>query len=163
MTTKITFRPIREKDMPLLLRVFESTRPDVALSTLPDEQKSQFLQMQFRAQHQQYQARFPHAEYLLVLRENVAVGRLYVDRREDEIRILDLAILPEHRRQGIGSSVVAGLLNDADRVAKPVRIFIEKQHGGELAWYERLGFETTEEIETHILMQWRPRSRCVLT
>jgi hypothetical protein len=50
--------------------------------------------MQFAAQQTHYQARFPQASQDVVLADGVLVGQLYVDRRETEIRILDIALLP---------------------------------------------------------------------
>ncbi len=111
--------------------------------------------MQFAAQHKFYQERFPGAEFQIILRDGKAAGRLYVDRREDEIRILDIALLPEHRNQGIGSALLDDVLADGERAGLPVRIHVERYNPA-LSLYHRLGFHKVEEGEVYFLLKWSP-------
>ncbi|HEV3165935.1 MAG TPA: GNAT family N-acetyltransferase, partial [Isosphaeraceae bacterium] len=121
-------------------------------------QKRAFLDMQFRAQHQFYHERFSQASFQLILRDGHPIGRLYVDRREDEIRIIDIAILPEHRNAGIGGVLLRALLSEAGEVGKPVRIHVE-HYNRAMTLYQRLGFVPISEQGVHILMEWSPNGR----
>jgi GNAT superfamily N-acetyltransferase len=67
-----------------------------------EEQKREFLDMQFRAQASHYREHYPDCEFLVIELEGERAGRLYIDRMEDEIRIVDIALLPAHRGGGIG-------------------------------------------------------------
>jgi ribosomal protein S18 acetylase RimI-like enzyme len=82
------------------------------------------------------------------------IGRLYVDRREDEIRIIDIALFPEHRGKGIGSRIMETLLDEGKDSGKPVTIHVEKNNPA-LRLYRRLGFTKVEDQGVYDLMEWR--------
>src|SRR5262245_44959337 len=91
----IRFRPIAPGDEPFLSQVYASTRiEELAVTDWNDEQKAAFLQMQFAAQHTFYQENYTSTDFLIVLQDDIPVGRLYVARWKDEIRIVDIALLP---------------------------------------------------------------------
>src|SRR5204863_10048783 len=104
----IALRPITPEDMDFLCRVYASTRQDeMALVTdWSEAQKTAFLQMQFNAQHAHYAEHYAHAQFQIILLDGAPIGRLYVDRRVKEIRIVDISLLPEYRNRGIGSGLL---------------------------------------------------------
>jgi ribosomal protein S18 acetylase RimI-like enzyme len=152
----LTLRPIGAGDEAFLRQVYASTRTE-ELARVPwtDARKGAFLQMQFDAQRRDYQRNYPDAAYQVVLRDGRPVGRLYVERREDEIRILDIALLPEHRGAGLGSSLLRGLLAEADREDKPVRIHVERFNPA-LRLYQRLGFTPIGDSGVYFFMERLP-------
>ena len=156
MTTKpVTFRPVCPDDEAFLLEVYASTRQDeLAVTPWDESQREAFLRLQFAAQQHHYQSHFPEADHQLILVDDRPVGRLYVARRRDEIRILDIALLPEHRNLGIGASIIQEILREASQAEKPVRIYVES-FSSSLRLFERLGFSRVEDIGTHLLMEWR--------
>lgn len=154
MTPDISLRPLQELDLPFLYRVYASTRED-ELSVVPwsTEQKTGFLRMQFEAQHAYYQQQFPGASYDIVLVNGKPAGRLYVDRRQDEIRIIDIALLPEYRGKGTGSELLQGILREARSLQVPTRIHVESNNPA-MNLYERLGFRKIEEQGVYHLMEY---------
>ena len=154
MHPPITLRPVRVEDEPFLYRVYVGTREDELAPLGWDEaRKEQFLRMQFDAQHRFYQEQFPAADFQIILSGAHAIGRLYVDRREDEIRIVDIALLREHRNAGVGGALMGDLLAEAARDRKPVRIHVER-HNPALRLYERLGFVRIGDNGVYFLMEW---------
>lgn len=151
----VTLRPVEAADEPFLRRVYASTRAE-ELAAVPWDaaQKEAFLSMQFAAQQQHYRARFPRATHDLVLADGRPVGRLYVSANDDEIRILDVALLPESRGRRIGTPLIEGLTARAARERKPVRVYVEA-HNPSLRLFERLGFRKVEEDGINFLMEWR--------
>jgi ribosomal protein S18 acetylase RimI-like enzyme len=156
MVSEITLRPITPDDMEFLYRVYASTREE-ELSILPwsDEEKEDFLRMQFHAQHTHYQKHYADAKYDVILSGETPVGRLYVDRRPDDIRIIDIALLTEHRRGGIGGGLVRELLDEAAAAGKSVSIHVEKNNPAKTL-YHRLGFVEIEDQGVYDLMEWTP-------
>ena len=154
MPTDISLRPLQELDLPFLYRVYASTREE-ELSVVPwsAEQKADFLRMQFEAQHAYYQEQFPAASFDLVLVNGEPVGRLYLDRRGDEIRIIDIALLAEFRGQGTGSKLLREILQEARDLQIPVRIHVESNNPA-MSLYRRLGFEMIEEQGVYYLMEY---------
>jgi ribosomal protein S18 acetylase RimI-like enzyme len=155
-STSVELRPVRARDLPFLRQVYAGTRAE-ELAQVPwdDVQKSEFLLMQFDAQHEYYSEQFPDARFDVVLDRGRPVGRLYVDRRADEIRVIDIAFLPESRGKGLGGALLRALLDEAAAAAKPVRIHVEKLNRA-LRLYRRLGFTEIEDQGVYLLMEWSP-------
>lgn len=152
----IGFRPIADEDQEFLYGLYASTREEeLAGVGWSPEEKETFLRMQFGAQHRFYQEQFQAARFDLILLDGEPVGRLYVDRREDEIRLIDIALRPEHRNAGIGGSLMRDLLEEGQEVGKPVRIHVERFNPA-LRLYQRLGFQRIEDQGPYFLMEWAP-------
>lgn len=119
-----------------------------------DAQKDAFLRMQFSAQDRWYHDQMPDASYQVVLVDGQPAGRLYVDRRADEIRVVDIALLPEHRGNGLGTALMRALLAEADATAKRVTIHVERFNRARRL-YERLGFAEVAEHGVYLLLERR--------
>jgi ribosomal protein S18 acetylase RimI-like enzyme len=152
----IALRPIRPEDEGFLFEVYASTRLD-ELTALGwrEAQREAFLRMQFRAQQQSYLAQFPMADFTIILCHDRPIGRLYIERRADEILGIDIALLPEYRQAGIGTAVLQGLLTEAACRHKPFRIHVEKFNRAQHL-YQRLGFTTLDDDGVYLFMEWRP-------
>ncbi len=152
----VVLRPIRAEDEAFLYRVYASTREhEMALVDWREAEKEAFLRMQFEAQHTYYRAQFKEAEFSVVQENGRPIGRLYVDRRPDEIRIIDIALLPEHRKQGLGTRLLEDVLAEAYAAGKPVRIHVEKRNPA-MRLYRRLGFVTLSDEGVYDLLEWSP-------
>ena len=130
----------------------------MALVSWSDEEKLAFLSQQFQAQHRHYQQHFAGAQFDLILLGDQPIGRLYVDRRADEIRIVDIALVPECRGRGIGGNIMRDLLLEAEAAGKPVRIHVERNNPA-LNLYQRLGFEHIADTGVYLLLEWTAVSR----
>jgi ribosomal protein S18 acetylase RimI-like enzyme len=129
----------------------------MAMVPWSSEQKEAFLRMQFDAQAQHYQEHFGDAEYSIVLLGSDPVGRLYLDRRADEIRVVDIALLPGHRGNGIGGELMWSVLAEGTASGKAVRIHVERNNRA-LSFYRRLGFRVIQDGDVYHLMEWLPGS-----
>ena len=152
----LRFRPIADTDLPFLARLYASTRmEELAVTAWSDAQKAAFLQSQFDAQHAHYQKHYAGSDFFVIEREAQAVGRLYLARWKDEHRIVDIALLPEFRRGGLGTALLSDLLDEAARAGKAVTIHVEKFNPA-LTLYRRLGFLAAGEEGAYDLMRWEP-------
>ena len=93
----------------------------------------------------------------MILADGEPAGRLYVARWEDEVRIVDIALLPEFRGRGLGSELLRDLMAEADAVGKPLSIHVEMNNPAR-PWYERLGFRSEGEFGVYVLMRRAPVS-----
>jgi ribosomal protein S18 acetylase RimI-like enzyme len=151
---EISFRSIGDEDRDFLRRLYASTRAEeLAVVDWSEEEKTQFLGFQFAAQHDYYQEQFPAARFDLVLVDGEPAGRLYVDRREDEIRLIDIALLPDFRRRGIGGRLMNRVLDEGREAALPVQIHVERNNPA-MRLYDRLGFQQVEDQGVYYLMRW---------
>jgi ribosomal protein S18 acetylase RimI-like enzyme len=83
------------------------------------------------------------------------VGYVSVRREADEILLASIEVAPEFQNRGIGSRLVLGLLDEANREQLAVRLFVLKVNPARRL-YERLGFQCIEETETHYVMRRQP-------
>lgn len=154
----IRLRSVLSDDGEFLFSVYASTRiEEMDLVDWTPAQKEAFLRMQFIAQDRYYREVYPTAEYQVILQEDQRVGRLYIHRRSAEIRVIDIALLPECRGRGIGSSLMAQILEGATRNNLPVTIHVERFNPA-LRLYERLGFRLAEDKGVYYFMKWLPTS-----
>jgi ribosomal protein S18 acetylase RimI-like enzyme len=136
--------------------VYAGTRAEeMDLVDWSEAQKGAFLRMQFRAQDQFYKDNYRGAEYFVILLDGQPVGRLYLHRRSDELRIMDIALLPAFRGRGIGTTLLKNILEEAVNECLPVSIHVERFNPA-LHLYRRLGFRLVEERGVYLFMKWFP-------
>jgi ribosomal protein S18 acetylase RimI-like enzyme len=153
-------RRITDADLPFLADVYASTRHE-ELSVVPwtDEQKAAFLRWQFDNQHQYYRQYYPHCEFLIVEKPDGSspqrIGRLYVDRWPEEIRLVDIALLPAFRGAGFGGALLQSILAEGAASGRAVSIHVEANNRA-LGLYQRLGFQHVDSNGVYYLMRWAP-------
>ena len=154
--TSVTLRPAAPEDEPILIRSYAAARAaEMALVPWDDAQKESFIRAQFFAQRGHYEQHFPGAECQIVLVEGEPAGRHYIYRGDEEIRILDLTILPEYRNRGAGSRMVDALIAEAAQSNKRLRIYVETFNPS-VEFFERRGFVKTENDGINFLMVRSP-------
>lgn len=157
----VTLRPATNDDEEFLLAVYASTRADeLAQVEWGEGQKELFLKWQFETQQREYDARFPDAEYNVILIDDRPAGRIWIGRDDDQIRLLDIALLPEFQNRGVGTLLLRRLIDEAKRADKPFRHMVFVLNNEAQRFYERLGFVVIEDLGAYKHMEWRAaRSR----
>lgn len=153
----IDLQSVAPEDHDFLYVVYASTRADeMRLVNWDAAQADAFLRMQFDAQHAFYTEHYPNARYQIILLDGQKIGRLYVDRRASELRIMDIALLPAYRGRGIGSALLNAVFDEARAGKLPVTVHVERFNPA-LRWYEALGFRPLEDKGVYLLMGWQPQ------
>ena len=151
----IRLDPARPSDEPFLYRTFASTRSEeMALTGWNAEQQDSFLRMQYEAQRRSYVMQIPNAEYSVIHCEQTPVGRLIVERTNQGIHVVDIALLPQFRGHGIGSILMEAIMKEASEAAKTVSLHVERFNPA-LQWYERLGFSVVHSGPIYLEMVWQ--------
>ena len=152
----LSLRPIEAGDAPFLRALYGSTREaELALTGWNEAQKEALVAMQFEAQHRYYQEHYAGASFDLVMVGGEPIGRLYVARWEDQIRVIDISLLPAWRGRGLGSRLLGALFDEGRGAALPVTIHVERFNPA-LRLYERLGFRAIGEHGVYWLMRREP-------
>jgi ribosomal protein S18 acetylase RimI-like enzyme len=153
----ITLRPVRADDEPFLLALYGSVRaPELEQLAWTDEQKTLFVRHQFDAQSAHWRENYHDTSFDVIERDGMPIGRLYVARWRDEIRVVDIALMPEHRGGGLGAALFNEIFKEGDRTGRPVTIHVEIYNPARRL-YERLGFILKEEKGIYLLLE-RPTS-----
>lgn len=155
----ITLREISVKDNAILLAIYGSTRKE-EMERVPqwsDLMKEEFIRQQFEAQHTHYQNNYRGANFWVIEQKNKILGRLYVQEnfQNASVRIIDITLLPEHRKQGIGTTLLSDMQNWSAAMDKPLTIHVESFNPAKRL-YERLGFKKISETNgVYHLMEWK--------
>jgi ribosomal protein S18 acetylase RimI-like enzyme len=151
LAQSISLRPATADDEAFLLKLFGSTREEFRF--LNSAELEALIRMQFTLQHQQYRNRYPNGEDQLIIRHGEPIGRIFIDESQDELTLVDIALLPEYRGRGIGHILLARLLSRATAGKKPVRLHVFNSNPARRL-YERLGFTETGRDSMYIEMQF---------
>jgi len=152
----VSFRPELPEDEAFLAKLYASTRVgEMALTGWDPAQQEAFLRQQFQFQTTHYRKHYGDASFRIILRNDAPIGRLYVHFGAQEIRLMDIALLPEHRGAGLGGSILENLLREAAQLGKTVTLHVERFNSA-LRLYQRLGFRVIEDQQINFYMEWRP-------
>ena len=149
----VILRSVEPGDIAFLYRVYASTRQEeLAQTGWSESQKETFLRQQFEAQSRYYREHYSEASFDVILSDGYPIGRLYLARWPEEIRIVDIALLPEYRGTGIGTKLLEDLISESEESAKPLSIHVERFNPA-MRLYERLGFRNAADKGVYFLME----------
>jgi ribosomal protein S18 acetylase RimI-like enzyme len=152
----ICLRPTKDTDRELLFRIYASTREEeMAQVPWPVAQRQAFLEMQFNIQDQQYRGNYENADFQIIVSDGEDAGRLYTQRTATELRIIDIALLPEFRGRGIGGLLLGQLVQESEASSIPIRIHVERNSRA-LRLYERTGFRVIEDKGVYLFLERAP-------
>lgn len=143
-------RAVNESDFPFLRSLYATTRAqEMAATGWHEQQKIFFLHSQFQLQHNHYQQQFPNAHFDIIVLNTMSVGRLYYGWENDDLRLIDIALLPEYQRKGIGNRLIRELMHRvAERKGKLI-LHVDINNPAR-NWYLRLGFIVSDNSQALI-------------
>ncbi|MDX2101870.1 MAG: GNAT family N-acetyltransferase [Alphaproteobacteria bacterium] len=153
----MSLRPEQPEDRPFIDRLYASTRiEELETSGLPKPMWGEFLALQAHAQWTHYNKAYrPHSDFWVIEQGGQLVGRLYLFANAKDIRIIDIALLPEARSRGIGGALLTALQRCAAEEGKVLSIHVEATNRA-LTLYTRLGFQRVSDHPPYQLMHWHP-------
>ena len=156
MSDAVTLRPATDADYDFMRVLYHSTRAE-EMKRFPftEEQKVAFLDWQFASQWKHYAVHYPTCERSIIEVGGRPAGRLYVERWRTEIRVVDIALLPEFQGRGIGARLMRQTLEQGRAAGQPVSIHVEVFNPAR-ALYHRLGFRDVDSSGAYVLMRWEP-------
>ena len=153
----VELRPVSSSDDQFLLAVYASTRADeLAQAEWADGQQEMFLRWQFDLQRREYDTRFPDTDYRVITIDQQPAGRIWIGIDNEQIRLLDIALLPEFQNRGVGTALLERLKSEAQSAGKALRHMVFVLNNNADRFYERLGFKKIEDFGAYKHMEWRP-------
>lgn len=143
----LNLKRVTADDDSFLLSVYASTRAqELAQVEWEPGQQEAFVKWQFEMQRQEYEMRFPNAEYDVIEIDGKPAGRIWIGRTGEQIRLLDIALLPEFQNRGAGTVLVRNLIEEARATNKRLShaLFVLNNDAGR--FYEDLGFVVNEDL-----------------
>lgn len=146
-------------DKPFIATLYKSVRSDLDLVDASLEFIEALKEQQFQAQTDGYGEKFPNAMYFIIEYHHEKVGRAVIDFGHNEIRLVDLALLPAAQGKGIGKAIVQSFMACADQVYTPMSLTVLSHNIAAKALYLKLGF-IVESIEPpYEFMIYYPQKR----
>lgn len=156
----LTLRRVTSDDDAFLLSIYDSTRAEELNQVQWEEgQRETFLKWQFEMQRREYNARFPDAEYDVILIDGEPAGRIWIARTAEEIRLLDIAILTAFQNRGAGTILLRKLIDEAKVAGKRLRHMVFVLNNNAHRFYERLGFVEIDDVGGYKHMEWKGGSQ----
>jgi ribosomal protein S18 acetylase RimI-like enzyme len=155
----VTLVDSTQGDEKFLFQVYSAVRRDeVSAWGWNPAQQDAFLRMQFMAQQSSYRARFACAAHSIICRDTVPVGTTILAREPDSMVLVDIALLPEHRRKGIGGQLLKRFRAEASESGLPLRLTVRRDNPA-IKLYARTGFSVVSEDELHLIMETEPGTK----
>jgi len=152
----LRLRTVTPADDEFLLSIYFSTRAEeLAQAEWQEGQKEAFVKWQFEMQRREYDARFPDAEYYVILIDDEPAGRMWIGQDDEQIRLLDIALLPEFQNRGAGTYLLRKLIDAAAKANKILRHMVFVLNDDAHRFYERLGFVIIEDLGAYKHMEWQ--------
>ncbi len=151
----LLLRPAELADEMFLETVYaEMRRGELAIFNWSLEQENAFFKMQFSLQSKAYEMQFPDADYTVVELKKMPIGCLIVERA-GEIKLVNIALLPEFRSRGIGTFLLKQLQDEAKAADKPLTLHVLKTNERAINLYQRHGFAIDGSDELYFAMRWQ--------
>lgn len=135
---------------------------DWADSGMRAGQLTKLIEVQVVARKRQFSADHPGGRDIGIQVDGAVVGRLLLDLSDDTtsadsapIALVDIAIHPQHQRQGIGGEVLRALLAAATDTARPVELSAVFGTSA-LRWCQGAGFVDVGGDALYRRLTWAP-------
>ena len=157
--SQITLRKVLPEDAQFLERLyFDTRRHEVSAWGWPAAQQEMFLRMQFNAQHLSYSTAFPDADDHIVSVDDSVAGRIMIVREQADKRVIDIALLEEHRNHGVGTELLRRVIDECAAEDSALRLQVLRGNPA-VRLYQRLGFIESGGDAIYMQMEWTATER----
>lgn len=157
MPEGLRVRPSISTDKAFLESLFRSTREDLLQIDGERDFIESIIELQYRAQSQGYGEQFPNAMYFVIEKHNEKIGKATLDFGHNEIRVLDIAFLPEARGKGLGEAVLRAFMHCAQQVMVPLSLSVLTHNYPAKKLYYKLGFQIENIQLPYEWLIWYPQ------
>lgn len=113
------------------------------------------LGIQYAGRHAQWSVQWPHAEGYVIEVDHVPVGRVLLNRTEALWWVVDIAVLPHRRGEGIAGVVLADLVRQAEMIGARLGLKVDRDSPAR-SLFERHGLKVVGQDEEQAVMQTVP-------
>jgi GNAT superfamily N-acetyltransferase len=127
------------------------------VAALPNPKLAQHvLRIQHIAQERRWRSRYPGHQQYIVLEAGEPCGRLYLDRTDETLHVVDLTLLPRFQSRGIGTKVFTDLQRYATDEGLTVTLRVPRRNLRATELYTRVGFRlvTLDDLDNYF--EWTP-------
>jgi ribosomal protein S18 acetylase RimI-like enzyme len=108
--------------------------------------------LQFSAKMAQYQTQYPNLQQRIAYFQKKASGYIMWSLENDELVVVDIAVLTAYQRKGIATELLQQCIKTANQNKKPVRLTVTRDNPA-ISLYIRMGFTIVSSNHVHHQMQ----------
>jgi ribosomal protein S18 acetylase RimI-like enzyme len=150
----VNLRPESPSDQDFIRRlILQTVAEELGADAWPEPMRGHLLGIQFEARRQSHRAIYPDAASEVIEADGRDAGWIVVMTMPHEVRLVEIMVAAEFRRQGIGSAAIGEVLASAQSAGTPVRLNVNVTNGGAIRLYERLGFRRIDGDEVQQVME----------
>lgn len=149
-------RPSRAADKAFLEKLHHAVRNDLQFIDGDKDQIEAIIEMQFCAQNEGYGDQFPNAMYFIIEKHHQPIGKATVDFGPNEIRLIDIAFLPEARGHGFGRAIVQSFQVCSANAGAPLTLSVAQTNLAAKRLYLSLGFQIEQSQPPYDFLAWYP-------
>jgi ribosomal protein S18 acetylase RimI-like enzyme len=154
----LQLREETDADADFVVALYTDTRwQELQQAQWPEAAVREFLAQQSRLQSDHYRLHYPGAELLLIERTGATpatpIGRVYLRAGNDEVRLMDIALLASECGRGIGTALVVALQQETRRRGQRLTLHVEPNNPAQRL-YRRLGFALIENRGIYDFLGW---------
>lgn len=155
----IFLRAIDQNELEVLFKIFSDCRLySLNDANLCQSQHDDIVRQQFDLEAYHYKQLFPNAQYYFICLGDSVVGRVYVSIENQQMRILDIGILSNYRRQGIARSVLTHILSESSQNVESISLQVSWFSQEAFNLYQSLGFECVQSTGIGYEMKYKTKT-----
>jgi GNAT superfamily N-acetyltransferase len=140
----LALRETTQADRPFLKSLYRELRAaELAQTDWARDKRETFADDQFEKQDAWYRSNYPGAVFMLIERDGIPIGRLYLSEGGSELRLMELTLASTVRGKGLGTSIIKALIEREQARGLAMTLHVEWFSPAKRL-YERLGFTAGE-------------------
>ena len=156
MTPSITTRAATPDDDAFLFELFQAVRaPEFTLTPLAPAHLDMLMRMQFAGQKQTYNAQYPGGDHVILMQMR-PIGRIWLHRAASAHHLVDIALLPDFQKRGIGAALIGDAIAAARAAGVPLSCSVAVINPGSLRFHQRMGFRILSQDDVFYQLAVEP-------
>ncbi|MFZ6780734.1 GNAT family N-acetyltransferase [Undibacterium sp. Ji83W] len=151
----LALRKVNDDDQAFLDVLYASRREDLQQMPMDAAFIAQMIKMQQHVQMEGIRMNYPDAGHWLIEDAGQPVGRVIIDTGSNDVRLVDIAIIPAAQRRGIAKAILLAMQADAQSQGKGVSLAVEQTNFAARGLYLQSGFVVHSADALFEQMYWR--------
>ena len=155
----IRLRMTRNTDAAFERTLHDSNRADLKLIDGDRDLVQSVMDFQYQAKSTGHGESYPDAQHYMIEKAGEVIGRLVIDFGHNEVRIVDITVLPAWHGQGVGKTVLQAMQKVAGNLRLPIVLTALRNNLRAVTLYQQLGFRLDPANRpggVRLLLRWEP-------
>jgi ribosomal protein S18 acetylase RimI-like enzyme len=150
----LTLRPANDADQTAIAQLYHACRTDLHALPMPTGMIANLIAQQQQIQAHGLAQQYPNAQTQVLAQGEQILARIIFDTGVNDIRLIDIMVLPMVQRRGLARKLIQYLQQQAADLQLPLRLNVMQDNPGAIALYLSCGFQISQQDYLTQQMQW---------